>query len=277
VVYSEFARRHVLLSLDRHGLQEKTIHIIAPPVNLVDRTGAKKRNMILSVGRIFTGGHCKRQDLMIESFATMLKQDNHSFEFHIAGALHAEPQHRRYFLQLQEMARGLPVFFHLNVGRQTLEELYRDSLVYWHAAGIGVDIATTPEQCEHFGITIVEAMSAGCIAVVPDRGGPAEIVDDGRTGLQFRDGSGLAVITNRICAERADPWVAAMATAAVNRAQVYAKTNFVQSWRRLLDVDKADAAQQPPARHVSAPHSRATFRGGFPPLPAPGLRRGTTE
>jgi hypothetical protein len=42
---------------------------------------------------------------MIEAFRTMLDQDHLGFELHIAGALHAEPQHRRYFLKLQEMAR----------------------------------------------------------------------------------------------------------------------------------------------------------------------------
>jgi O-antigen biosynthesis protein len=244
VVYSEFARRHVLTSIGRHGLQEKPIHVIAPPVNLVDRRGRKKKSIILSVGRIFTGGHCKRQDLMIEAFGKMLDHGHGATELHIAGALHAEPQHRRYFLRLQEMARGLPVFFHLNASRPRLEELYRDALVYWHAAGIGVDVIRSPEQCEHFGIAIVEAMSAGCIAVVADRGGPAEIVENGRTGFHFRDGAELAAITNHICAERAEPWVADMATAAVDRAQIYAKTSFAQSWRRLLAIDSARRAQR---------------------------------
>jgi glycosyltransferase involved in cell wall biosynthesis len=120
------------------------------------------------------------------------------------------------------MARGLPVFFHLNASRSHLEELYRD--------------ATSPERCEHFGVAIVEVMSAGCIAVVANRGGPAEIVENRRNGFHFRDCTELA-------AERHDPWVSAMATAAVDRAQAYAKMKFAQSWRRLLDIDSADTAR----------------------------------
>ena len=39
-------------------------------------------------------------------------------------------------------------------------------------------------QGEHFGITIVEAMSAGCVPIAHDSGGPREIV--GETGLLWR-------------------------------------------------------------------------------------------
>ena len=37
----------------------------------------------------------------------------------------------------------------------------------------------SPQNFEHFGITTVEAMSAGCVPVVIDKGGQKEIVADG--------------------------------------------------------------------------------------------------
>jgi glycosyltransferase involved in cell wall biosynthesis len=40
---------------------------------------------------------------------------------------------------------------------------------------------------EHFGISIVEAMSAGAVPVVLGRAGPAEIVEHGRSGCHFTD------------------------------------------------------------------------------------------
>jgi glycosyltransferase involved in cell wall biosynthesis len=40
-------------------------------------------------------------------------------------------------------------------------------------------------QNEHFGITVVEAMSASCVPIVHDSGGPAEIVDD-LSGFRWR-------------------------------------------------------------------------------------------
>ena len=240
-VYSEFARSHTTAATRRLQLPEKPIHVISPPVNLVDRAGNRKKNLILSVGRIFTGDHCKRHDLMIEVFRNILARGYQGIELHIAGSLHPESRHREYFVQLQEMARGLPVFFHLNASRQELEELYRSALVYWHAAGIGVDITASPEKCEHFGITVVEAMSAGCIAVVADQGGPAELVDHTRTGFHFRDGSELAELTGRILTECEEQWVTAMAAAAADQAQAYAKANFVHAWRLLLDMESVPA------------------------------------
>jgi len=39
---------------------------------------------------------------------------------------------------------------------------------------------------EHFGITIVEAMSAGCVPVVHDSGGPKEIVN-GERGFRWQN------------------------------------------------------------------------------------------
>jgi O-antigen biosynthesis protein len=248
VVYSEFVRSHMRAASRRIALAEKSIQIIAPPVNLVDGATTRKKNTILSVGRIFIGGHTKRHDVMIEAFRTMVNQGHSEMELHIAGALHPEQQHREYFLQLQEMARGLPVIFHLNPGRQELIELYRDALVYWHGAGFGIDIAVSPEKCEHFGITVVEAMSAGCIPVVADQGGPAELVDPGHTGFYFRDIAELAAITTKVWAGRADPWVADIATAAVERAQIYAKANFVKEWQQLLAVGRAATG------HMSLPN-----------------------
>ena len=253
VVYSEFVRAHVDAAVRRIALEEKSVQVIAPPVNLVDGATRRKRNIILSVGRIFIGGHNKRHDVMIEAFRTIVNQGRSEMELHIAGALHPEQQHREYFLQLQEMARGLPVIFHLNPSRQELDELYRDALVYWHGAGFGIDIAVSPEKCEHFGITVVEAMSAGCIPVVADRGGPAELVDPGRTGFYFRDIAELAAITIKVWAGRADPWVADIATAAVDRAQIYAKANFVKEWQQLLAAGPAASAHMSFAECESSP------------------------
>lgn len=46
--------------------------------------------------------------------------------------------------------------------------------------------ATTGE--EGFGLTVVEAMAAGALAVAPDAGGPAEIIEHHKTGLLFPRG-----------------------------------------------------------------------------------------
>jgi glycosyltransferase involved in cell wall biosynthesis len=46
---------------------------------------------------------------------------------------------------------------------------------------------------EPFGQVVVEGMAAGLAVVAADRGGPAEIIDDGRTGLLYPMGDALAL------------------------------------------------------------------------------------
>jgi glycosyltransferase involved in cell wall biosynthesis len=63
-----------------------------------------------------------------------------------------------------------------NARRDRLVELYSSAAVLIHAAGYGVDKLAFPERLEHFGIVPVEAASVGCIPVVFDAGGPAEVM-----------------------------------------------------------------------------------------------------
>ena len=44
--------------------------------------------------------------------------------------------------------------------------------LFWHAAGLGEDPTTNPDRFEHFGISVVEAMSAGAVPMVYEHGGP---------------------------------------------------------------------------------------------------------
>jgi glycosyltransferase involved in cell wall biosynthesis len=115
----------------------------------------------------------KKQDILIDIFRKAIKAKQLSgFELKLAGGL--QPADKAYFEALKRSAKGLPVRFFPNCTFPTLTALYNESLVYWHAAGYG---STKPESMEHFGITTVEAMSAGCIPVVFNGGGQAEIIN----------------------------------------------------------------------------------------------------
>jgi len=178
-VYSEFVRRNVNGLVRHYGLK-------APPIRLIPAhatwSGATpglpwaERRTILTVGRFFTGGHNKRQDVVIEAFRRMVEQGMEGMELALAGSIHPSPEGRSRFHELQSLASGLDCTFYPNISRNDLATLYERSAVLIHAAGFGVDAEEFPERLEHFGITPIEAASFGCIPVVYGEGGPREVV-----------------------------------------------------------------------------------------------------
>src|SRR5918995_1778756 len=90
-----------------------------------------------------------------------------SIKFHIVGSL--TPANRPYFRMLQQMigTYGLSQTVTLtpNASNEELLDAMSKSMVYLHTM-IG----------EHFGVSIVEAMSAGLVPIVPAYGGCSEIV-----------------------------------------------------------------------------------------------------
>ena len=177
--YSEFVRRNVNGLIRHYGLDAPPIRLIPPHAMWSGPTSGlpwPERRTILTVGRFFTGGHNKRQDVVIEAFRRLPESDRDGMELALAGAIHPSPEGRARFHELQSLAKGLNCSFHPNIGRADLATLYGRSAVLIHAAGFGVDADEFPERLEHFGITPIEAASFGCIPVVYGQGGPREVV-----------------------------------------------------------------------------------------------------
>ena len=84
-----------------------------------------------------------------------------------------------------------------------LDELLDTSSIYWHGAGIGENLRDHPERFEHFGISVVEAMSAGLVPVVFGAAGPAEVIEDGRSGVLVDDLAGFVAATEVLVADDA--------------------------------------------------------------------------
>jgi len=139
--------------------------VIYPPVASVKRTGSAKKNVILSVGRFHP---LKKQDVLIEIFR---KGEFKDYTLVLSGGL--QPADQKYFDFLLSSAKNLSVKLYPNASYEKLVGLYNDARIYWHAAGFG---EKRPEAMEHFGMTTVEAMSAGCIPVVFNGGGQSEII-----------------------------------------------------------------------------------------------------
>ncbi|TXN75944.1 glycosyltransferase [Methylobacterium sp. WL18] len=229
ILYSDFVIGSFLREIKKLSLPSKPIHRVYPPVDLISgesTRGDVKR--ILSVGRFGPDGHCKRQDVMVEVFKEMCRYEDRSIELHLAGSLGADDRARDYFFNLKQMAEGLRIYFHVNISASDLRSLYLKSEIYWHMTGANESFHLSPERFEHFGITIVEAMSAGCIPIVIGCGGPAEIVEDRVSGFHVSGKRELLSSTISIF-DMLPQDVAAYRTAAVTRAQRYGYEEFFET------------------------------------------------
>lgn len=168
----------------------KDAQILFPVCDNMGPPFEEKEKIILNVGRLFAStkdNHHKCQDILLDQFKAMTSLHQKGWQLHFAGSTAKDHDSLAYTVKLIESARGYPVFFHLNVSYAELRNLYRKSAIYWHATGYGKDPHKKPETQEHFGITTVEAMSAGVVPVVIDSAGQKETVINGENGYLWGD------------------------------------------------------------------------------------------
>lgn len=241
VVNSEFTMSHYVKGAQRLKLQPPPVTVLNPPVPMMRvqrEPGRLAKDSILNVGRFAPGGHCKRQDVMIDAFRKLHRYCGKHVELHLVGALGQSYSDREYLLELQTRARGLPIFFHVNASPEAVNELYSDATLYWHCTGILDDIDTSPERFEHFGITIVEAMSAGLIPVVLGYAGPSEIISNGHNGFLISGAEELEAATYGVIM-LPEVIKAEISSAAVARAARYSQAEFAIQLNSMLTRHQA--------------------------------------
>ena len=213
LAYSQFVADH----LKRYGIDA----IVLSPAVDDFKSDLPKKNVILSVGRFFkTGFNAKRYDAMIDAFKIFSK-DHPDWEYRIVGGV--GPEVSDYVHELLLRAAGFPIRFCVNVPYSELALHYAEAKIFWHGAGYGAKI---PEECEHFGISTLEAMSAGCIPVVVNNGGQAEIIQKTGSGYFWYDPLGLATITSSIIGSVNQAWFEAVHHAARKRYEDFTFEKF---------------------------------------------------
>jgi glycosyltransferase involved in cell wall biosynthesis len=216
---SEFTRGHIQ---ERLGVDAT---VVPPPVELPEAAPAPKEPLILAVGRFFRGGHSKNQHVLLDALAEL---DAPGWRLVLAGG-GDDPD---YVDELRRRAYGLPAELRVDVPRDELLELYSRASLYWHAAGHGQDARRHPERLEHFGISTVEAMAHGAVPLVFPAGGPAEVVEDGRTGVWWRTPSELAARTKDLIED--EPRRELLGHAARSAAERYSSDRFRAAIRELV-------------------------------------------
>ncbi len=118
--------------------------------------------------------------------------------------------------------------FYPNLNFDALVKLYGESSIYWHAAGYGEE---DPTKMEHFGISTVEAMAAGCVPIVINKGGQKEIVDDSECGFLWNDLETLKKLTLKVILDQRlrDNF----SKKAIKKAQLFSKIFFEEKILKL--------------------------------------------
>jgi glycosyltransferase involved in cell wall biosynthesis len=166
----------------------------------------------------------------VRAFGDMVRRGGmDGWELHVVGG--CEPSMRPYLAEVERAAQGLPVHVHANAPRPLVEELFATSSIFWVATGLGEDEEKAPWLFEHFGITTVEAMAAGCVPVVIDKAGQREIVRHGTDGYRWTTLAELEALTRTVAADEA--LRARLAASAVERAGTFSEEAFAARWREI--------------------------------------------
>jgi glycosyltransferase involved in cell wall biosynthesis len=207
--------------------------VLYPPVEVENFTPGDKKSQILSVGRFFAGDHNKKHDVLVNAFRELVDNGLKGWELHLVGGSTPGEVHQKYLADIQVRAEGYPIFVHTDLPYAELLRLYDESAIYWHASGYGEDENRDPVKFEHFGITTVEGMAAGCVPVVIGKGGQPEIVKSGINGYLWYSLDELKSLTLRLIQDHA--LRQQLADAAVRDSRQYSTQEFQTRLRKLLD------------------------------------------
>lgn len=211
--------------------------ILYPPVNVERfKPAAKKKPWIIHVGRFFVSGHNKKQLEMVKIFRQMVDAGQlKDWELHLVGSIHEGERHQSYFEEVKKQAEGYNVVFHTDTPLTELQKLLGQASIYWHATGLDEDIDSNPIVFEHFGITTVEAMSAGCVPIVIDAGGQKEIVTAG-AGFTWSDRKEWKELTSRVVED--ESLRAQLSLGAQKRSQHFSRSAFEKRFAALVRKKK---------------------------------------
>lgn len=200
--------------------------LLYPPIDVENIAPLDKHDVILSVGRFFDGQHNKKHLELVEVFKKMCNEGLSGWRLILVGGTHKEDLHREYLKRLIRTSEGYPISILTDIPFARLKQIYGISKLYWHATGIGEEEAKTPERFEHFGMSTVEAMTAGCVPVVIGKAGQVEIVDHGQNGFLWKkldelEKRSLELISNEALRK-------SLSLAAIERSRYFSRQAFEQ-------------------------------------------------
>lgn len=192
VVNSPFTAHWTGERLREAGIHDAPpIEIVAPPVQSIG-SGAVRSPLagrpikLVNIGRFYEGPHSKRQDIFLEVIRR-LRGRGVEATGSVFGPVVRSDASEQYFNEVAAAAEAMGgVEIVRDASRAELLRTLAEADVYLHCAGFGVDVSLAPQDVEHFGIVIVEAIQAGCYPVVVDAGGPPDILQQVGCGAVYK-------------------------------------------------------------------------------------------
>ena len=196
VYYDNFVKRF----FTNHHVNDKQ-YVLNPAVSdeFFSVPKDNKKRIILSVGRFFEHLHSKKQDVLIKAFNYAQKTYPEFADYTLILAGSSREEDKKYLRYIEKLkGDNSHIEIRTNISFAELSQLYADATFYWHAAGYGEDEQKEPERMEHFGISIIESMAAGCIPLAYNGGGPKETILHVKNGYLYEKKADLVRLTRRL-------------------------------------------------------------------------------
>lgn len=174
--------------------------VIYPPVDVKKIKPKRKENLIVSIGRFSQLAQAKRQDVLVNSFKKLYDLGVKDWRLILAGGVEVGVDD--YVDKLRKASLGYPIKILESPSWKEIKDLYGHAKVFWSASGFGADGDKNPEKVEHFGITVVEAMSAGAVPIVYSAGGHKETINEGRNGFLWKTVGKLLNLTRKVVEDK---------------------------------------------------------------------------
>lgn len=234
VVNSAFTLNAYQRELAALDPRPRDVRVIHPPVRLLKPGPGgvpDKEKLIVSIGRFTPHGHAKRQDVIMNAMAMLAGEPRmKGWRLVLCGMVPNEPAAIALYKDLLKKADACQTEIVLAPSREQIEDYLWRARVYVSAAGAGVRTPEDHWRCEHFGITVVEAASAGCIPVGYRLGGPAEIISRLGVGGTFSSTKDLARRILEATEQSESPEAVARAVAG---CEAYSEAAFMKAWMHL--------------------------------------------
>ena len=200
--------------------------VIYPPIDTSLFIPGKKQNLILYIGRFSHLTQLKGQNILINSFKHIHKQIP-GWKLVLAGGTTVGTD-RSTIDELRKSSQNFPIEIIADPSFKRIQNLCSTAKIFWSASGYSADKAI---QTEHFGITVVEAMSAGAVPIITNLGGHKEIVDDSQNGYLWDTPAQLEKITLELTTN--DLQLKTLSKVAIIKSKIFDVSEFN---RKFLDL-----------------------------------------